>query len=199
MAHPRVAFTELDAAHESRAHVELWDAHAQAIFRYCFRRSGDLALAEDLTSVVFLEAWRRRRDVSLAAEKRLPWLYGVATNVLRNQHRTRRRHEAALARLPRPPHEPDFADSIADRLDDERQMREILEQVHTLSRLEQEVLGLCAWEGLAPAEAALALGVPEATVRTRLHRAREHLRKLGDSGPPVLPRRDSIASQGELL
>ena len=34
----------------------------------------------DLTSVVFLEAWRKRRDVRLAGESVLPWLLAVANN-----------------------------------------------------------------------------------------------------------------------
>lgn len=180
------------APDDAREHVRLWDAHAAAIHRYCFRRTGDAALAEDLTSIVFLEAWRRRRAVSTPAAEMLPWLYGVATNVLRNQRRSQRRYRSALARLPRPRDEPDFADGLADRLDDERRMREILGRLRSLSHLEQEVLSLCAWEGLAPREAAAALGVPEATVRTRLHRARTHLRTLGATEPI------STAPQGDL-
>jgi RNA polymerase sigma-70 factor (ECF subfamily) len=160
---------------EASEHARLWDAHAHAIHRYCFRRTADAALAEDLTSIVFLEAWRRRREVTQAD---LPWLYGVATNVLRNQRRSQRRHQAALLRLPRPLDEPDFADGVTDRLDDESRMRAVLQAVRRLSRLEQEIVSLCIWEGLEPSEAARALGVAEATVRTRLHRGRRHLQAL---------------------
>jgi RNA polymerase sigma-70 factor (ECF subfamily) len=156
--------------------ARLWDSHAQSIYRYCFRRTGDATLAEDLTSAVFLEAWRRRGDVTVPPEKTLPWLYGVATNVLRNQRRGRRRYEHALRRLARPRPEPDFADAAAERLDSEAEMRRILAHISELSQLEQEVLALCVWEGLSPHEAAEALGVPVVTVRTRLHRARRRLR-----------------------
>ncbi|MCP9487145.1 MAG: hypothetical protein MSC30_14950, partial [Gaiellaceae bacterium MAG52_C11] len=38
----------------------LFERHSDAIYNYCFRRIGDWAIAEDLLSVVFLEAWRRR-------------------------------------------------------------------------------------------------------------------------------------------
>jgi RNA polymerase sigma-70 factor (ECF subfamily) len=154
----------------------LWDAYARLIYGYCFRRTADVALAEDLTSIVFLEAWRRREEVAVPADKTLPWLYGVATNVLRNQRRSRRRYEAALRRFSSPAGEPDFADSLVDRLDHEERMRPILAVVGSLSQLEQDVLALCAWQGLRPNEAAAALDIPEVTVRTRLHRAREHLR-----------------------
>ena len=38
----------------------LFERHAKTIYNYCFRRVGNWAVAEDLLSVVFLEAWRRR-------------------------------------------------------------------------------------------------------------------------------------------
>jgi RNA polymerase sigma-70 factor (ECF subfamily) len=156
----------------------LWDTYARSIYSYCFRRTADAALAEDLTSIVFLEAWRRRKEVAVPPDKALPWLYGVATNVLRNQRRSRRRYDAALRRYAPPRPEPDFADALVDRLDQERHMRQILDQLGQLSPLEQEALALCVWQGLSQAEAAHALAIPETTVRTRLHRAREHLRAL---------------------
>ena len=79
----------------------LFERHGRAVYNYLFRRTADWALAEDLTSVVFLEAWRRRKDVRLEAELALPWLFGIATNVLRNSRRSQWRHRAALERLPR--------------------------------------------------------------------------------------------------
>jgi RNA polymerase sigma-70 factor (ECF subfamily) len=181
MALVQIAAAGSGASEEARAHLRLWDAHARTIHRFCFRQTADAALADDLTSIVFLEAWRRRRDLSGTADELLPWLYGVATNVLRNQRRSQRRHRAALTRLPPPVVEPDFAEASADRLDEESRMRDVRERIAKLSRLEQEVLNLCIWEGLTTQAAAAALGVPDATVRTRLRRAREHLRVLTEA------------------
>ena len=42
----------------------LFQRHARAIYNYCFRRVGNWAAAEDLVSIVFLEAWRRRSNHS---------------------------------------------------------------------------------------------------------------------------------------
>src|SRR3712207_2939083 len=78
--------------------AQLFDRHAAELLRYCFRRTADAAAAEDLVSLVFLEAWRRRDRIGSAEEAR-PWLYGIATNLLRQRWRARRRHAAALARL----------------------------------------------------------------------------------------------------
>jgi RNA polymerase sigma-70 factor (ECF subfamily) len=156
--------------------VRLWDEHAQRIYRYCFRRTGDRELAEDLTSVVFLEAWRCRDKAETGGNAELPWLYGIAANVVRNQWRKQRRYRAALARLPRPRDEADLAQDAVDHLADPEQMRRVVAKLRALPQIEQDVLTLCAWEDLSPKEAAAALGVPESTVRTRLHRARQRMR-----------------------
>jgi len=156
----------------------LFERHAKPIYNYCFRRVGSWSAAEDLVSVVFLEAWRRR-DVDLAEGMVLPWLYGVATNVCRNASRSRRRYEDALRRLPAPHPAPDFSGEAEARLDDEVQFQAVLALVGRLRRDEQDVLWLCGWSGLSYEETATALGVPVGTVRSRLSRARARLRELG--------------------
>jgi RNA polymerase sigma factor (sigma-70 family) len=164
----------------------LFERHARAIYNYCFRRTADWPSAEDLTSLVFLEAWRRRETVVLESESALPWLYGVATNVLRNRRRSERRHRAALERLPRE-RGIDFADDVDGRLDDERRMAATLRALARLPRHEQDVVALCAWAGLSYEEAALALELPVGTVRSRLSRARARMRGLtSDTGHGVV-------------
>jgi RNA polymerase sigma factor (sigma-70 family) len=165
---------------EPDAFGALFERHARSVYNYLFRRTADWSAAEDLTSIVFLEAWRRRRDVHLERELALPWLLGVATNVLRNRRRSQWRHRAALERLPRERGE-DFADDADARLDDERRMRVVLRSVARLPKREQDVIALRVWADLSYEEAALALGVPIGTVRSRLSRARGRLREL--AGP----------------
>jgi RNA polymerase sigma factor (sigma-70 family) len=162
------------AKEDPEAFGELFVRHAPAIYNYCFRRTADWALAEDLTSVVFLEAWRRR-DAPVAPDKVLPWLLGIATNVVRHRWRSMRRHRATMERLPRTEAVPNFAEDVLARLDDEQRMQEVLSAVKLLPRRDQEVLALCAWQELSYEDAAFALGIPVGTVRSRLHRARERL------------------------
>jgi RNA polymerase sigma factor (sigma-70 family) len=171
---------------DAAQHARLWDQYAQRIYRYCFRRTADHELAEDLTSIVFLEAWRCRSKLHLSPESQLPWLYGVASNVLRKQWRTQRRYRAALARLPEPRDERDLAQDAVERLDDHELMVRLLARLRSLPRIEQEVVSLCLWEELSPKEVAVALGVPEATVRTRLHRARRRLSVLAKANGVAL-------------
>jgi RNA polymerase sigma factor (sigma-70 family) len=155
----------------------LFERHATAIYNYLFRRTADWSLAEDLTSVVFLEAWRRCGRVRLERELALPWLLGVATNVLRNRRRSQWRHRAALERLPREL-ERDFADDLDARLDDQRRMNAVLRSMARLPKREQDIVALCLWTELSYEEAAVALGIPVGTVRSRLSRARARLRAL---------------------
>ncbi len=156
----------------------LFERHARTIYNYLFRRCGDWSLAEDLTSVVFLEAYRRRETARLREGKVLPWLYGVATNVVRNQRRSLRRHAQALKRLPPPDRPPSLAADAIERLDAEARMRSVLAVVDQLPTSDQEVLALCVWAGLSYDDAATALGVPVGTIRSRLARARARVAEL---------------------
>lgn len=164
-------------AGEAGAFGLLFERHAKAIYNYCFRNVGEWAAAEDLLSVVFLEAWRRRSKELEAGSVR-PWLYGIATNVIRNQRRSERRFAAALRRLPTPQQEPDFAEESLGRVNDERRMQRSLAFVRQLPQREREVFVLCTWMELSYEEVAIALDVPLGTVRSRLSRARARLREL---------------------
>jgi RNA polymerase sigma-70 factor (ECF subfamily) len=166
---------------DSEAFAMLFERHAKAIYNYCFRRVGDWSMAEDLLSVVFLEAWRRR-DKELPPGKVLPWLYGIATNAVRNRRRSERRYRAALARVPAARPESDFGEDVAVRLDDERQMNDALALLKRLTRGQRDAFALCAWGDLSYEDAAFALDLPVGTIRSRLSRARRALKELEATG-----------------
>lgn len=162
---------------DSAAFAVLYGRHVDAVYNYCFRRTGSWATAEDLTSVVFLETWRRREHIDLLNHSMLPFLLGTASNVVYKQTRSLIRHRRAVARLPRTV-EPDPANRVVDWVDAEARMRAVLVSVSSLSRAEQDVIALCIWQGVSYADAAIALRVPVGTVRSRLARARAHLREI---------------------
>lgn len=163
----------------------LFERHGGRIYNYCFRRSGDWSLAEDLTSATFLLAWRGLRREPLQAESALPLLYGIATNVLRNQRRSLKRGREAFGRLPLPRvEEHDFAEEATARVDDQAAMRELLRLFSRLPRREQDVIALGEWSGLSYEETAHALGIPIGTVRSRLARGRRRLRELATATGP---------------
>jgi RNA polymerase sigma-70 factor, ECF subfamily len=183
---------------DAAAFGDLFERHARKIYNYCFRRTADWALAEDLTSTTFLIAWRSIGRESLQADSALPLLYGIATNALRNRRRSTRRGRDALARLPLAgTAEPDFADDAVRRADDEAAMRELLELFSRLPRHEQDVLALCEWSGLSYEETAAALAIPIGTVRSRLARGRHRLRELAAASGPEQGKGQLASTRGE--
>jgi RNA polymerase sigma factor (sigma-70 family) len=169
----------------------LFDEHARAIYNHGFRLTGDWSVAEEVVSLTFLEAWRLRGRVEAGAEGSLrPWLLGIATNVARNVRRAARRYEGALVRLPPQRAEPDIAEEIVARLDDQERIARVRTALAALRGPEREVLALCVFAGLDYGEAAEALDVPVGTVRSRLSRARTRLSRLVAAGM-ITPPRDS--------
>jgi RNA polymerase sigma factor (sigma-70 family) len=167
------------AAGDRDAFGEIFDRHSDSVYNHLFRRLADWSEAEDLTSAVFLQAWRRRTDVVIDRESVLPWLLGIANNVLRNTGRAKRRCDATLSRLGwdvlASASCADPADETAARLDDERRMADLRVAVDRLPRHEREVIELCVWGELDQQAAAVTLGVAVGTVKSRLHRARARL------------------------
>jgi RNA polymerase sigma-70 factor (ECF subfamily) len=151
----------------------LFARHGERLHAYALRRTADPAQAEDVTAMVFLEAWRRRADIELTRPSALPWLYGIAANVLRHGHRSRRRHAAALERLAQlPARSPSLVEVQAEAAEEARR---VLEEVQRLPARERDVLVLSVWEGLSHADTAEALGTTVGTVKSRLSRARSRL------------------------
>lgn len=161
--------------HDGAAFGQLFERHSQAVYNHCFRRTASWSSAEDLTSIVWAEVWRRRKDVQLHGESVLPWVLAVANNCLQNFQRSQRRYQNFLVKLA-PTSIDDFAEDAAGRLDDEARMAEVLSVLSELRIEDQEVIALCDWAGLSYAETATALGVPIGTVRSRLSRAHGRLR-----------------------
>ncbi|MDI2132817.1 RNA polymerase sigma factor [Yinghuangia seranimata] len=174
-------------AGDPAAFARLFDAHAGAVHRYALRLLGDWAAAEDVVSLTFLEAWRLRGRLLAAppgppdpTDGLRPWVFGIATNVLRNTARSARRHRAALDRLPPRGDVPDFADEVVDGVVTAGQLAAARRALARLRQADREVLALVVWEGLGYEEAATALGVRVGTVKSRLSRARARLRTLAE-------------------
>lgn len=143
----------------------LWGDHHRAVLAYALRRTGQRADAEDVVAATFAVAWRRFADAP-GEELRLAWIYAIAARVLANQRRSLRRLVALRSRLRELP-----AASPEERSD----LPEVVAALGELRPDDQEILRLAAWEGLAGAELATALGCSENAASIRLHRARKRL------------------------
>jgi RNA polymerase sigma-70 factor (ECF subfamily) len=166
---------------DREAFGEIFRRHARAVFSICYWRTGDAAMAEDVTSVVFLEAWRRRDLVVLEQRSALPWLLGVANHSSRNATRSLRRYTQALKRLDGHRNLPSD-EAVVDRIDAATSLNLVSNVVRDLSEQEREIVLLVFWSGLSYEAASVALGVPVGTIRSRVSRTRRKLQlRLGDS------------------
>jgi RNA polymerase sigma factor (sigma-70 family) len=153
----------------------VFDRHARTVHRYLARRAGTAA-ADDLLAQTFLVAFETRARYDASRPDALPWLYGIATNVLRRARRDEIRLYRALARSGVGPDAPSPADGVADRVDARAATAALAGVLAGLAAGDRDVLLLVAWGGLSQDEVALALELPLGTVKSRLHRARTQLR-----------------------
>lgn len=161
---------DLWARGDRRAGNQLFQRHFDALFRF-FRAKvpdGD----DDLIQRTFLALVERAPGLSPTAEVR-PYLFGIARNVLYRRFRDERRDgrvfdplETSVADLGTSP------SAIADRRE---QLRLLHAALLAIPVEHQILLELYFWEELPAAEIAVALEVPEGTVRSRLRKAKELL------------------------
>jgi RNA polymerase sigma-70 factor (ECF subfamily) len=137
--------------------------------------------AADVVADTFLVAWRRLDRVPEGEPARL-WLYGVARNVLANQHRSERRRERLAERL-----RGELAAAIEDVPRPGSETAGVRDALSQLGAEDQEILRLCGWEELTPREIATVLGISHVAARSRLHRARQRLRAALRSDPDTDP------------
>jgi RNA polymerase sigma-70 factor, ECF subfamily len=155
--------------------AEVYTSCYDRVYAYAARRLGAQA-AEDVAAETFTIAWRRLEDVP---PEPLPWLYGVARNVVLRHRSGHARQDAAARALAAEPRAVGTAEP-----DDDPALWEAWE---ALNERDREVLSLIAWEELTVGDAARALGCPAAVFSVRLYRARKRLeRRLEHHNPSPL-------------
>ena len=158
----------------------LFDRHFAAIHRYLERRLG-AEEANELAGEVFRIAFEQRGRFRPLHESALPWLYGVATNLMLKRWRSERRRLRALAGLEAAAerHSSEL-EGAEERLDARSLRARLLDALAALPQGDRDVMVLVAWEELSYEEVGTALAIPVGTVRSRLNRARGRLRELLD-------------------
>jgi RNA polymerase sigma-70 factor (ECF subfamily) len=161
----------------------LFDRHATVLFRYLVRRVG-VDDAEPILGEIFRIAFEKRATYDCARPDARPWLYGIATNLLRRRWRAERRQLRAYARSG-VDRWADHEEETASRVD--AAGAQLAGALAAMRSRERDALLLYALAGLSYEEVALALEVPIGTVRTWLHRAREVARRELAAEPDALP------------
>jgi RNA polymerase sigma factor (sigma-70 family) len=169
----------------------IFERHYAGIYRYVRRRLGE-DLAQELAAETFAQAFRARRRFDGREQSALPWLYGITANLLRMNHRSEERRLRAYARAAQPDGQPSPNGDVDARLDAVALASRLAEALASLSSGQREVLLLHAWAELTHEQIAEVLDISPGTVRTRLHRARQHVAEQlaaignkGSDGPRV--------------
>ena len=152
----------------------LFDRHYGAIWRYVCRRAG-AGLADELASETFLRAFDGRMGYDVSQPDDRPWLYGIATNLLRRHARSEARRREAYARAVQRQGVDDDMEGVPERLDAAARGPALQSALSRLRIADRETLLLFALTDLDYEGIAIATGVPVGTVRSRLHRARRHV------------------------
>ncbi|MFB7291831.1 RNA polymerase sigma factor [Actinacidiphila glaucinigra] len=140
-------------------------------------------VGEDITSETFTVAWRRVRDVPDPA---LPWLLGVARNLVRELRR-RDAHQYLLAAEEAQRISSGARTDAADVAAEVAGRHDALQALAGLPEADRELLTLIAWHGLSAREAAQVLDCTTATLTVRLYRARRRLEKALEAAPAAAP------------
>ncbi len=164
-------------ARDVEAFGRLVDRHKDRMVSYLARLTGCRDRAEDLAQETFVRFYQQldhyREEGALSA-----YLFRIATNLVRSEERRRRRwrmlrpiFSAGASNGHRPPDDPQ---RLALATEEHRQVTRALAALNVLYRAP---LVLREIEGLSYQEIAAALGVSEGTVKSRLHRGRQLLKR----------------------
>lgn len=154
----------------------LYDQYFDDIARYCLRRlSRDEA--HDAVADVFLVAWRKI-DAMPDGDAALPWLYGVARNVVRNAKRSGRRSRRLAAKLRSHGIQPALSAEV--HVVHRAEYDAVLDALGQLRPADREVIRLRAQEGLTVPEIALVLGCSDEAAKKRVTRAVHRLRQTAN-------------------
>ena len=159
------------------------DRHKRRLMLFVYHRVGDVHRAEDLTQDVFVRAWKALPRLE-APEAFTSWLYRIATNLTRNWIRDNTRVRQESLDQPFADDEEGGGREIADVSSDPaaaaqaRDVQEVVQRaVEGLSPDHRMVITLHHLDGMPVEEIAHIMKCSVGTVKSRLSRARDHLRR----------------------
>jgi RNA polymerase sigma-70 factor (ECF subfamily) len=161
------------------AFIAVVDREGPDVYAYLVRRAP--SDAEDLLGRVWVEAYASRYSFDPARGSARSWLFGVARHVLLRHWRDRRPDPGDPMLTPMAV---DPWDEVDARLDSAALAGPLRAALGDLPEVDREMLLLIAWEQFTPTEAAAVVGIPPATARTRLHRARSRMRAALEAHHP---------------
>lgn len=149
----------------------LYESHGPALEGWAYSRFSDRQLAEEVVQETVLAAWRKYDQYDPGRGSERAWMFGIARNVAASRHRRNERH---LRSVP--------TDPVTDAGIDDAELARIAERsliadaIRALSPDHRNVVSAAYWDGLSTKEIAARFGIPDGTVKSRLHYALRVLR-----------------------
>lgn len=166
------------------AYRRLHERHQAAVFRVSLVLMRTTWDAEEVAATAFFELWRKRDKVRVVDGSILPWLLATTSFAAKNSLRSRRRYHRLLSQIPRDGDVPDHADEVDRAMDALKITANVREALLQLNTRDASVVILCIVQEFPTAEAAIVLGIPEGTVKSRLSRVKARLRGVLDEYAP---------------
>lgn len=147
---------------------EAFEQYHRAVFSFSYRLTRRQDLAEDITQECFLALVRTPLRFDEGRGTLKTYLFSIARNLALKQYRDHRAEE---------PPDDSAAPAAVDSGGDMQIATAVSTAVSALPLLQQEALILFEYEGATLEEIAQIVGADVGTVKSRLHRARERLRR----------------------
>jgi RNA polymerase sigma factor (sigma-70 family) len=154
---------------EGEHFTRLYDETSQDLLAFLLRRCSSTDEAADCLAETYRIAWEKRNRMPGGDEAR-PWLFGIARNVSRRERASTERAAVTSGELALAAERSNATTSPEDGA--------VAAALSELSPLDQEIITMLSWDGLAPREVASVLCLSPNAVRIRAHRARTRLRVL---------------------
>ena len=153
---------------------EIYSSYAKDVYRFALYMSGDPAMADDVTSETFIRVWMSPEPVRMATVK--AYLLTIARNLCLMERRQSSRRQGLDELLP------DDGHGALRQVEAKDELERVLRALQEFPEADRAALLMRAEEGLPYEEIAAALGLPTATVKVKVHRARLKLALMRNQG-----------------
>ena len=161
--------------------ASLYERYFNMIFNYVLKRTGDLELAQDLTSETFMKILHYLPKYKVTEVRFSSWIYRIATNQI-NQHF--RRKSLILVDFFKPSMEPVSSETPYEEIkkwEEEKQNKVeftlMMEYVKKLKSVDQSIITLRYFENRKFSEISEILNLREGTIKVRMNRALNKLNR----------------------